>query len=259
MGKYIPGNSFLHKLDARTKILASLIITMLIFFSSNVYFLVFILFLSFAMLKISKVKILKFIKSNIVIIFFSFVTTFINLVFEGESKLLTTGTFFVPIKSIKSSLIIFLRLISMITFSSAIMFTTSPNNISSSIEKLLKPLDKFGISSRDIALIITMTLRFVPTLISEAKRTIDAQKSRGANFKSINIFKFFKSVFSVFIPVFVSSINKADDLAIALECRCYDSFKSHTNFKNSKFKKQDIIVFIILLLIVLGVFLCKKN
>ena len=257
IGKYVPGNSFIHNLDTRTKLFISLVITILAFSVSNPIALSLILISCIFAIFVSKISFLKLLKSNMIILSISVFTTFLNLFFEAQSKLVTSGHFYVTNKSLRNSTVLFLRLISLIFMSSLLMFTTSSNQISNSIEKILKPLNHIGLNSRDIALTITITLRFLPIIFEEAKKILDAQKSRGANFKSKNVFKNVKSVLSILIPLIVSSINRADDLAMALESRCYDSDRNHTNFKVSRFKKSDLIAMICTLILTMGVMLCN--
>ena len=208
------------------------------------------------MIKISKIPFVRFIRSNTIILLTSVSTTLINLFFEAESKLLTTGVFYVTPKNIRNSSCVFLRLFSLIFVSSVMMFTTSPNCIASSIEKILKPLDKIGICSRDIALTVTITLRFIPTLFDEFERITNAQKARGASFKNKNLFKNLKAFSSVLGPLFISSFKRADELAEALESRGYDGNYSHTSFNLFKFGINDIIALIFTGLLIIGVILC---
>lgn len=257
IGKYVPGDSLIHNLDTKTKLLISLVVTILTFSVSNPIALSLILISCIFAIFMSKISVSKIIKSNIIILSISVFTTFLNLFFEAQSKFVTSGHFSVTPKSIRNSTVLFLRLISLIFMSSLLMFTTSGNQISNSIEKILKPLNRIGLNSRDIALTITITLRFLPIIFEEAKKILDAQKSRGANFKNKNIFNNIKSILSILIPLIVSSINRADDLAMALESRCYDSNREHTNFKINKIKRSDIVAMICTLILTIGVMLCS--
>lgn len=257
IGKYIPGDSFLHKLDTRTKILISMTMTITAFSTKDLNLLLILSLIGLLMVKLSGIMISKFIRSNFVILLFSLFTILTSLIFEVCHSFSTSGAISISRKSLDISTGIFLRLISIILATSSVMYTTSPNEISSSVEKMLIPLKFFGISPRDIALTLTITLKFIPTIFEEANKILNAQRARGANFGSKNIIKNIKAISSVFIPLFVSSIRRADDLAVALESRCYSSFGNHTNFKDSKFKKQDYIAFLILGLFILGVILCK--
>ncbi len=248
IGKYIPGNTFLHRLDARTKIIISFVFTILIFFSKSIFVLSFILTLGFFLIKLTGASILRFFKSNIFILSFPIAAATLNTILAGR----------ISEKILLSTAISLIKILSLIFTSSWIMFTTSPNELSYSMEKILKPIDYIGLSSRDISLTITITLRFFPTVFEEVSKIISAQKRRGANFKNKSFSKNLKSIFSVLIPLFVSSIKKADDLAVALESRCYESGRKRTCFKNSKFKKEDYIALFILGILTLGVIVCTQ-
>lgn len=248
IGKYIPGNTVLHRLNARTKIIISFVFTILIFFSKSIFVLNFILLLGLFLMKLIGASILRFFKSNIFILSFPLVAAVLNTILAGR----------ISEKILLSTAISLIKILSLIFTSSWIMFTTSPNELSYSMEKILKPLDYIGLNSRDISLTITITLRFFPTIFEEASRIISTQKRRGATFRNKSFSKNLKSVFSILIPLFVSSIKKADDLAVALESRCYESGKKRTYFKNSKFKKEDYIAFFILGILTLGVIICTQ-
>ncbi len=256
IGKYIEGNSKMHQLDARTKIILWLVFTLLAFLTHSFISLSLILISCVFMMKLSDISALKFLKSNSLIIILSLFTTLLNLVFEAEAKLITSGKFYITSKTMKVSFIIFIKFISLILTTSAVMFTTSANEISYVVEKTFMPLSCIGINSRDIALTITITLRFIPTVLEEAKKIVNAQLSRGARFKNKNIFKTFKACLSVFIPLLVSSFSRAECLATALEARCY-SGEAHTSFKEFKFKKKDFIALLLALLLILGVIGCN--
>lgn len=256
IGKYIPGNSIIHKLNPKTKMLMSFIVTLLIFSTKNIVALILIFLSCIISINMSGISISKFIKNNLFVIGFAFFTTFINLIFEAESKLLTTGFIYVSLKSIRNSTTVFLRLISLILSTSIVMTTTSANEISNSIESILYPLSFIKFNPRDIALTITITLRFIPTMFEEINKIIDAQRCRGASFKNKSLRKNLKSILSIFVPLFVSSINRAEELAIALESRGYNSSEKHTKFKSVKFKKRDMYAFLYLIILIIGVLLC---
>lgn len=257
LGKYIPGDSLIHKLDSRTKLIISGLLSFGVFCTQNFAALLLILSFSVLIMKLSRIPFLSFIKSNAVILLISLFTTLINLFFEAEAKLLTIGMFYVSTKSIRNSFIVCLRLISLIFISSVMMFTTSANSIASSIEKILKPLDKLGLRSRDIALTITITLRFIPTMFEELQRIINAQKARGASFKNKSLTKSLKAFSAVLGPLFVSSLKIADELAEALESRGYDGSQRHTNFNLFRFGINDVISLFLTFLILIGAMLCQ--
>lgn len=138
------------------------------------------------------------------------------------------------------------------------MFTTSPQEISAAFESILSPLKFLGVNIQEISMTITLSLRFIPVLFEETGKIINAQKVRGANFKSRNIIKKIKAYFNVFIPLFVFSFRRAANIALAMESRCYDASRKRTSFKHMNFKKSDVIAVAIILIIFIGVTICNK-
>ncbi len=251
------GNSFMHKLDARIKIICFTLIFFTVFFSYT-YLSVFLL-LAYAMFLIYKSKILitKYLKSTKSVIIITLFTAFLNLFFELETSFLSSGYISIKPIVIKNSILVFFRLFIITIVSTVLMFTTSLQDFSFALENILSPLRYIKINPQEVSLTITIALKFLPILFSEANKIILAQRARGANFKHKNIFKQIKSYSSVFIPVLISSFKKSEDLAVSMECRCYDSSKKRTRFKILKINRKDIIFLTSTLLFLLGVILCN--
>lgn len=185
-------------------------------------------------------------------------TACINLFFDLETSFLSTGYFIVKPIVIKNSIMVFFRLFIITVIGAVTMFTTSPQSFSFALEKILSPLDFIKINSQEVSLTISIALKFIPILFEETNKIIIAQKARGANFKDKNIFKRIKSYSAVVIPVLVSSFKKSEDLAISIDCRCYDSSKKRTKLKPLKMRKRDIIFLILTLIFFAGVILCNN-
>ena len=258
LGKYLPGNSLIHKLDPRIKLITSALFLTFVFmaqrYSSLIILLIFVMLSAF----MSYVPLKTYIKMNKSIIIISFFTALVNLFFEAETHFLKFGNFLITPQNLRISIIVFIRLILLILMSSLVMFTTSPGGISCAIESLLNPLKYIGVNVQEIAITITISLRFIPTLFEETDKIITAQRSRGANFKSKNLIKKIKVFSAVVIPIFISSFKKANDLATAMESRCYDSSRNRTKFKKLKIKSYDIAAVIFIILIFSGVILCNN-
>lgn len=257
VGKYLPGDSIIHKLDPRTKLLIFFLMTIVIFWVRSLSALILISMGCGILMKLTNISAVRFVKNNKTLIFVSLTTAFINLMFEAQARLITSGKFYVSQKGIKLSCIMIIKLITLMITTSSIMFTTSPTQIAYSVEKILAPFEFLGINSRDIALTITITLKFIPTVFEETTKIINAQRARGANFKTRNILKFFKNLLSVLVPLLVSSLRRADSLALAIESRCYDSSKPHSTFKSYKFKPVDFAAILITFILILGVIGCN--
>ncbi len=249
LGQFFPGDSILHRLDPRTKIILLLVLMILIFIADGAAaytFLtagtMFLIFLS----KVPPVTVLKSLKPLSWIILFTFAIHLVS--HEGE----TFAKFFIfniTDEGIKFGVLISLRLILLIIFSSLLTFTTSPVQLTDAMEKILSPLSKFGVPAHELAMMMTIALRFIPTLIEETDKIIKAQKSRGVDFESGNIFRRLKMFVPILVPLFLSSFRRADDLAMAMEARCYRGGEGRTNMKILKFMRKDFFAFATIILI----------
>ncbi len=254
----MPGDSVIHRLDPRIKLISSALFLGVIFWIRSYLALTLLLGFVISCAFISQVPFKKYMKLNRSIMIVSFFTALINLFFEAETIFLKSGEFLITPQSFKNSIVVFMRLISLVLMSSLTMFTTSPSDISCALESLLNPLKYLGINVQEIAITITISLRFIPTLFEETDKVITAQRSRGADFKSKNIVKKIKAFSAVLIPIFISSFKKANDLATAMESRCYDSSRSRTKYKELHIKFSDILAIVFIILIFLGVVLCNN-
>ena len=255
-GKYISGNSPIHKIDPRIKMIASILLFSFIFSTKNLVSLTFIFFALLGIVLISSIKLSKFLKSLKFIIIFTLITGFINLFFEVYT--MHKSIFDVEYYIVTIGIITLIKLFSLILIGSVIMFTTSPTGISSAISSLLSPFKYFGLNTEEIAITITISMRFLPILLSEAKNMVLIQKSRGVSIKEKNIILKTKALLSISIPVFVLSLKKAHELAEAMESRCYNVNSRRTKYKILKFKREDLVAIIYIFAIILGVVLCNK-
>ncbi len=257
IGKYFPGNSILHKIDSRIKILTSIVFFMLLFFVKNYASLFFATCFTGTVVVLSSVSLKTYLKSNVFIIITTLFTAIINLFFSENSTFFTVGTLSISEVGIRSSILILARLTNLVLMSSALMFTTSPESMSHALESLLHPLKIFKINVQEIAMTITISLRFIPILMEEADKIITAQRARGADIKSRNIVKKVKAFVPILVPLFASAFKRAADLALAMECRCYDSTKQRTKLNNFKLQNYDILAAISILIAFLGVIACE--
>ena len=248
LGQFFPGNSILHRLDPRTKIILLFVLMILIFAAEGWAAYIFLTVGTIAAIFLSKVPpmtILKSLKPISWIILFTFA---IHLVSHDGETIAKIFIFKITDEGIKFGILISLRLILLIIFSSLLTFTTSPVQLTDAMEKILSPLSKFGVPSHEIAMMMTIALRFIPTLIEETDKIIKAQKSRGVDFESGNILKRLKNFVPILVPLFLSSFRRADDLAMAMEARCYRGGEGRTHMKILKFGRADYFagMFIIL-------------
>lgn len=249
LGQFFPGNSIIHKLDPRAKIILVFLMMITFFTMSGLYsyllasiFIIFIVNVS----KISKKTIIKSLKPLVFILCF---TSFLNIFYTQGTPIFEFWIFKPTYEGLKISFFMVWRLILLVAGTSLITYTTSPIMLTDAIERLMKPLKLFKVPTHDFAMMMTIALRFIPTLIEETEKIINAQKARGADFESGNLVSRAKSLIPILIPLFVSSLRRADDLAIAMECRLYRGDIGRTRLKVLKYTFTDFATFLVCILI----------
>ena len=242
LGQYFPIDSCIHKIDPRFKIIFTLVYIILVFFADSVagYFLVGA-FCAMVIL-LSKIKFTVVLKSVKPMFFIIVFTALINIFFTSGNDVIWKYKFIkVTYTGLINSVNMALRLVFLVIGSSLLTYTTSPIMLTDGIEKLLKPFSKVGLPSHEIAMMMTIALRFIPTLLEETQKIMTAQKSRGADFESGNIIKRAKALVPVLIPLFINAFKRADELATAMECRCYRGGEGRTRLRVLKFSRLDFI------------------
>ena len=249
LGQFVAGNSVIHKLDPRTKIAMMILYIAMTFLVKRVFFMAIpfaYLVLELILSGISLRYIVNSLKPIRILLIFMFI---LNLFFtSGENVWLDLGFWKLTGEAVLQSCFISIRIILLVAGASMLTLTTSPIALTDGIEKLLAPLKIFRFPAHELAMMMTIALRFVPTLMDESDKIRNAQMSRGADFESGNIFKRVKSMIPILIPLFVSSFRKADELAIAMESRCYHGGEGRTRMKQLKFRKEDLFAILITLL-----------
>lgn len=257
IGQFFPGKSVLHRMDPRMKIILLLAYIVMIFITGN-YFAVALMTVSvFALMLMSGVPVKMYFKSLKMIIFIVVFTSLLNLFYGRGEPIFELGFLKITQAGINNSIFIAIRIITLIIISSMLTFTTSPTELTDALERLLKPLKIFHIQPNEIAMMMTIALRFVPTLIEETDKIMNAQKARGADMESGGLMQRIKALIPVLIPLFVSAFRRAYDLAMAMECRCYRGGEGRTKMKSLKMKRLDYISLTASVLLCIGVILCN--
>ena len=262
-GQYYPTNSPIHKLDPRAKLIFSLLFMIFIFFAkSYTAFFYVIIFLS-AVTIIAKIPLKIVLKSLKLVLFLLIFTGLINLFLYNEGRVLAHWwVFTITDRGIDFTIKLALRLSLLIIGTSMLALTTTPMELTDAIESLLKPLKYIKVPVHDIAITMTIALRFIPTLMEETDKIIAAQKARGAAFDTGKVHERVKSMIPILIPLFVSSFRRADELADALDARCYNATKNRTKMKKLTFTYRDLIAFfvisVLIVLIMLDCYLTKS-
>lgn len=244
IGQYLPGESFIHKLDPRTKIIISMLFIVCLFIINKFIGYTLIVGFLLAIILIAKIP-FRFIFNGLKPIFLLVVLTAVLNIFmlkgaEG-TEVFSIGFLKAYPEGLSVAAFMAIRLILLIIGTSLLTLTTSPIELTDGIEKLLKPIGKE--IAHELAMMMTIALRFIPTLIDETDKIMKAQKARGADFESGNIVQKAKSLIPLLIPLFISSFRRADELAMAMEARCYRGGDGRTRMKILKYSKNDFISF----------------
>ena len=226
LGQYFPGNSFIHRLDAMIKLILSAVYLVIIFLIKNFYgygllaaFTLFTIIISTVPLKF----VLKGIKP---LLWFIIFTAILNLFMTGGTVIWQFGFLKLTKEGISFAVFMILRIVFLVLGTSLLTYTTSPIALTDGIERLLTPFGKMGLPTHELAMMMSIALRFIPTLLEETDKIMKAQMARGADFQSGNLIKRAKALIPLLVPLFISAFRRADELAIAMECRCYRGGKT---------------------------------
>lgn len=256
-GQYFPGKSLIHKLDPCAKILLLIGFLVIIFCTFNYFSLLLVTLFTVLMILSSGVPAKFYFKSLKVIIFILVITSVLNLFYGTGDPIWQWGIIKVTVNGINRAVFVTVRIICLILASSCLTFTTSPTELTDAIERLMKSLNKIHFPVHEIAMMMSLALRFVPTLLEETDKIMSAQKARGADMDSGNIIKRVKALMPVLIPLFVSAFRRAYEIATAMECRCYRGGDGRTKMKSIHMSKRDAFSFIALAALICGVILCN--
>ena len=259
LGRYIPGNSMIHRLDPRSKLLAMFAFLLLIFWANNLITNVLIIAFVFAMVLLSQIRLSFFINGLKPIIGIILFTTFFQVFFTpGASVLWEFWIFKVSIEGLQQALIIFIRFVLIIFFSTLLTLTTTPLSLADGIESGLAPLKRLKVPVHEIGLMLSMSLRFVPTLMDDTTRIMNAQRARGVDFNEGNLIQKVKSVIPILIPLFASSFKRADALATAMEARGYQGGEGRTKYRVLEWKLPDTCAVIVMILLGVTLYILKS-
>ncbi len=235
LGQYFPGNSLIHRMDPRMKVLLTLVFIVFIFIATNFQGLGLMILMMVTVLRLSEVPLRQYLKSLKAVLFIVAFTFVLNLFYGGGPTVWQCRfphfTMRITEGGISNAVFVAVRIFSLILFSSVLTFTTSPTQLTDAMERLMKPLKVFHVKVHEIAMMMTIALRFVPTLLEETDKIMNAQKARGADLESGGFMQRVKSLIPILIPLFVSSFRRAYDLAMAMECRCYHGGEGRTKMK----------------------------
>ena len=254
IGQYYPANSVLHRLDPRVKLVATLMYLISLFlFKSISGYLIATLFLVM-IIKKSKVPFSYIVKGLTPVVMLLMITVLFNLFLTRDGVVLFHAWIFTITEGgLVTAVYMAIRLIYLIIGSSLMTFTTTPNELTDGIESLLGPLNKINVPVHEVAMMMSIALRFIPILLEETDKIMKAQIARGADLESGNIIQKAKSMIPILVPLFVSAFRRANDLAMAMEARCYRGGEGRTKMKPLCYKSRDYAAYIVMILYVAAV------
>ncbi|MBQ8182536.1 MAG: energy-coupling factor transporter transmembrane protein EcfT [Clostridia bacterium] len=254
IGQYFPGKSFIHNLDARFKIILTVAFLVLVFLCKNFWALGVVWVFGVVIYLLSRLPVKLILKSFKPLIPIILLTTVLQLHYINDGNVLFEWRFIlITDKGIFTAIFIAARILLLLLVSSLLTYTTAPTDLTDAIEKLLSPLKIFKIEVHTFAMMMTIALRFIPTLIDEIDRIMSAQKARGADFESGNLINRIKALLPIFVPLFISAFKRAIELADAMSCRCYTGGDNRTRMRQMKISWRDIIASVVTVLIIGGV------
>ena len=253
IGQYFPGRSFIHKLDPRIKIILTIAYIVMLFINRGAFGFVLsigLLIVSYFIARIPFKMILKSLKPVLPLILF---TSVLNIFFVGGTVLWKWWIFTISWEGIRLAVFMSIRIFALIAGSSLLTYTTSPIALTDAIERLLKPLKYIKFPVHELAMMMTIALRFIPTLLEETEKIMSAQKARGADMESGGLIQRAKALIPILVPLFISAIRRAEELALAMECRCYHGGEGRTRMKQLRLGGRDAVAMAVMAACIAGV------
>ena len=254
LGQYFPGNSIVHRLDPRTKLLALVGYIVALFMAKSwVSYGICLVFLSFV-IGISTIPMKSIVKGMKPLVMLLIFTGLLNLLFTGgENVLVKLGPITITGEGVIRAVFMVARILMLITGTFLLTYTTSPIALTDGLESLLNPLKKIKVPVHELSMMMCIALRFIPTLIEETDKIMSAQKARGADFENGSLMQRVKALVPILVPLFISAFRRADELATAMECRCYQGGAGRTKMKLLRFHREDFSAFGIVAVLIAAV------
>ncbi len=256
LGQYFPMDSVVHKLDPRMKLLFVTSFIVMVFLSNNFVSLAFCFGVTALVIAISKIPLKTVLKGLKPIILIVVITSILQIAYnDGGITLIDVWKIKITSGGVLTAVFMALRISLLIVMSTMLTYTTSPTSLTNGLDRIFAPFKKIGLDFHTITMIMTIALRFIPTLIEEVDKIMSAQKSRGANFEQGSIIKRAKALIPLFIPLLFNSIRRAYELANAMTCRCYNGGVGKTTMNALKFSKRDYLGLLAVILVIISIIL----
>jgi len=259
IGQFYPENSIIHKLDPRVKLFGTIAFIVMIFTVNNIGGYILTAMALAGVIRMSKVPVKYMLKGLKAILFILIFTAVLNIFFTPGTVLFEYKFIRISEEGITIAVKMAIRFIFLIMGSSVMTLTTTPNHLTDGLEKSLSPLKKIKIPVHEISMMMSIALRFIPVLLEETDKIMKAQQARGADFETGNIFKRAKSLIPIFIPLFISCFRRANDLAMAMEARCYHGGDGRTKMKPLKYYRYDYIAYFIIFIYIAGIIFLNQS
>jgi energy-coupling factor transport system permease protein len=259
LGQYFPGKSPVHRLDPRTKLIALVAYIIALFTAKSwISYSICLLFLTVT-IAVSRIPVKSFVKGMKPLLLVLVFTGLLNLFFTGgETVLFSVWKITLTLEGVTRAIFMVSRILMLICATFLLTYTTSPIALTDGLESLLGPLKLLRLPVHELSMMMCIALRFIPTLIEETDKIMSAQKARGTDFESGKLMQLVKALIPILVPLFVSAFRRADELATAMECRCYQGGAGRTKMKLLRYKANDFIVFAISLLLVAGIIVLRQ-
>ena len=246
LGQYFPGKTVIHRLDPRTKLLMLVLYIVALFLASGwISYAVMLVFLV-TVIAISRIPPKAFLKGMKPLVFILVFTSILNLFFTtGQTVLVKFWVITITLEGVERAVMMLLRILMLVTGTFLLTYTTSPIAMTDGLESLLGPLKKLRLPVHELSMMMCIALRFIPTLIEETDKIMSAQKARGADFESGKLMERVRALIPILVPLFISAFRRADELATAMECRCYRGGDGRTKMKLLRYKARDFYAFVI--------------
>ncbi|MBQ8930039.1 MAG: energy-coupling factor transporter transmembrane protein EcfT [Oscillospiraceae bacterium] len=259
LGQFFPGNSIVHRLDPRTKILLTILYIVALFCAKNYVSYAFMLLVLITCVRLSTIRVrslVRGIKPLIIIIVF---TAILNMFFTKGTPVADVWLIRrITWEGLRTALFMVLRIMMLVSGTFLLTYTTSPMALTDGLERLLNPLKKIRVPVHELAMMMSIALRFIPTLIEETDKIMSAQKARGADFETGNILQRAKAMIPLLVPLFISAFRRADELATAMESRCYHGGEGRTRLKQLHLVRRDYMALLLGLLVIACVILLAR-
>lgn len=257
LGQFFPGDTLVHRLDPRTKLIMVIVYIVTLFSAKNFLTYGLVLLALAGIIALAKIQLKTIVKSLKPLLFIIILTGVLNLFYTPGEELVHFWIFTITKEGIISAIFMALRISLLIAGTFMLTYTTSPIALTDGLEQLLSPLKKIKVPVHELAMMMCIALRFIPTLIEETDKIMSAQKARGADFETGSLLSRAKALIPILVPLFISSFRRADELAVAMECRCYHGGNGRTRMKQLSYAARDVVALIagfvfMILVIILG-------